>query len=317
MPIVIGTDEAGYGPNLGPLVITATTWNLPAGMTAEDMWTALDQSVVQTASSSDHRLHVADSKKVYSSGKSIRPLELSALAFLSVLADCPSSVPELGRQVGGRHFDQGYATTPRLSPTPVSLPCAVDAEELVNAGRLLNSGLAAANIELCRIQSCVMFPREFNQLVQAAGSKGIVLSAATLQLVKQATESIDLSEGGWVICDKHGGRNRYDDIISEAFDDRFVFRLEESRQRSCYRLENLHFCFRTKAEELLPAALSSIVSKYVREMLMEEFNAFWQSHLPGLKPTKGYPVDALRFWDDIAELVHDLQLDKTTLWRCR
>ncbi len=26
---VIGTDEAGYGPNLGPLVISATLWETP------------------------------------------------------------------------------------------------------------------------------------------------------------------------------------------------------------------------------------------------------------------------------------------------
>ncbi len=29
MGYVLGTDEAGYGPNLGPLVVTATLWEVP------------------------------------------------------------------------------------------------------------------------------------------------------------------------------------------------------------------------------------------------------------------------------------------------
>ena len=30
MTLVIGTDEAGYGPNLGPLVVAATAWQVEA-----------------------------------------------------------------------------------------------------------------------------------------------------------------------------------------------------------------------------------------------------------------------------------------------
>ena len=28
--IVIGVDEAGYGPNIGPLIVAATAWRVPA-----------------------------------------------------------------------------------------------------------------------------------------------------------------------------------------------------------------------------------------------------------------------------------------------
>ena len=30
MTLIIGTDEAGYGPNLGPLVVAATAWRVKA-----------------------------------------------------------------------------------------------------------------------------------------------------------------------------------------------------------------------------------------------------------------------------------------------
>ena len=37
MGYAIGTDEAGYGPNLGPLVISATVWEIPDGVRAGEV----------------------------------------------------------------------------------------------------------------------------------------------------------------------------------------------------------------------------------------------------------------------------------------
>ena len=41
MTYLIGTDEAGYGPNLGPLVISATVWRVPDGVRAEGLYKRL------------------------------------------------------------------------------------------------------------------------------------------------------------------------------------------------------------------------------------------------------------------------------------
>ena len=38
MGYLIGTDEAGYGPNLGPLVISASVWQVPDGASAEELF---------------------------------------------------------------------------------------------------------------------------------------------------------------------------------------------------------------------------------------------------------------------------------------
>ena len=37
-------------------------------------------------------------------------------------------------------------------------------------------------------------------------------------------------------------------------------------------------------------ALASIVSKTVRELWMDVFNAYWRRRVPGLRPTAGYPT---------------------------
>jgi len=60
-----------------------------------------------------------------------------------------------------------------------------------------------------------------------------------------------------------------------------------------------------------------MVCKYVRELSMELFNEFWQSHVSDLKPTKGYPQDARRFRADIAQAQSVLGISDQVLWRER
>ena len=71
------------------------------------------------------------------------------------------------------------------------------------------------------------------------------------------------------------------------------------------RADAEHFC----------VALASMVSKYVRELLMGEFNAFWLRHLPELRPTAGYPGDAARFFEAIRPVAATLGLAESALWR--
>jgi ribonuclease HII len=167
------------------------------------------------------------------------------------------------------------------------------------------------------VQSRILFPAEFNLLCERTGSKGIVLSEATMDLVQHFLETCTDRLAASVCCDKHGGRNRYDELIAEHSDDAFVFRVQESRARSLYRVGDVDYCFRTKAEEYLPVALASMVAKYTRELLMSEFNAFWTTHVPELKPTQGYPVDATRFREEIADTAATLGIDESRFWRQR
>lgn len=317
MPVLIGTDEAGYGPNLGPLVVTATTWHLPDGMQPDELQQCLNKVVTDTGKRGEQRLHVADSKQVYSAGKTIAPLERGVLSFLKHLGTPHDSVGALGKGLSGAEFASDYAAVRRDIVPERKLPVAADSADCQDMADRLTEVMRQADVRLLKIESSIMFPPEFNAGVAETDSKGKVLSAATLSLVKSATEHPDADKNGWVVCDKHGGRNRYDDIISAAFDDAFVFRVEESGPRSRYRLNDLEFCFRTKAEEVLPVALASMVCKYVRETVMMQFNQFWRHYLPDLKPTKGYPQDAKRFWEDISAKAAELGIEKSAIWRVR
>jgi hypothetical protein len=124
-----------------------------------------------------------------------------------------------------------------------------------------------------------------------------------------------------VVCDKHGGRNRYAPLLGEHFPDFMIEIHGESRQRSVYRFgpdgRRMEFCFRVNAERCLPAALASMASKYLRELAMRPFNDFWCSRVPGLAPTAGYPQDARRFKIAITAVQCELGIEDNTIWRVK
>ncbi len=50
---------------------------------------------------------------------------------------------------------------------------------------------------------------------------------------------------------------------------------------------------------------------------MQAFNEFWVAHVPGLRPTAGYPVDARRFVAQIRDRQQQLGISDNMLWRTR
>ena len=173
-----------------------------------------------------------------------------------------------------------------------------------------------ANVTLRAIRSEIVSPERFNSLVRECDNKALALSRISLNLLRSVWNPDD-DLPTLVICDKHGGRNRYDDLLAEVLDDRMVFAVGESRERSVYRVGSTELRFQMKAEANFPVALASLVCKYVRELSMQVFNQFWAEHVPGLKPTAGYPVDAARFGMDIAEAQQRLGITDDVLWRER
>ena len=63
MPWIVGIDEAGYGPNLGPLVMTAVVAEAPDER-PPDLWNDLSATVCR-AGGDAQRLWVDDSKAIW------------------------------------------------------------------------------------------------------------------------------------------------------------------------------------------------------------------------------------------------------------
>ncbi len=387
MTYLIGTDEAGYGPNLGPLAISATVWEVPDGIRAEDLYRHLEGVVArepgrdarrtegsgfrvqgsgvrgQSRAVSARPVAIADSKRLYHSGKGIGLLERGLLAAMAVTghrpatwrevwsALAPSATGELqkvpwyadydvpvpldalpaaqggmtarlggmpSRSVGMSGEPHGGATDamPAYDMATQATPCHPDAMR----PSALAAGLASAGVRLLAIHSRPVFEGEFNDLLERHPSKGAALSHETLRLVADAIGP--LGNGPiHILCDKHGGRNTYRELLEKAFPDRLIEVYGEGREQSNYRFgppeRRIEIRFQAKAEAHLPAALASMASKYLRELAMRAFNAFWCQRVPGLAPTAGYPLDARRFKTAIAAAQAELGIPDRLLWRSK
>ena len=275
--IILGTDEAGYGPNLGPLVVSLTVWEADAE-NLSSLFEPLNKAGIP----------VGDSKKLYHGG-SLVTLETGVLV-------------------------------PMRSMKKDVLPMVNDAEKITQLVPKFEEILRKHQIRFFDMQHRSVEPEEFNQLLDRFDSKGSLLSNITLHLIAKRLET--LTQGNvLILCDKHGGRNRYLDILTEFFAGEFIQVLQESRESSVYRIisEGRHWEFRflAKGETHLPIALASMSSKYHRELAMLRFNAFWQSHVPNLQPTAGYPEDAKRFKRQIADAQKRLGITDENFWRKR
>jgi ribonuclease HII len=111
-------------------------------------------------------------------------------------------------------------------------------------------------------------------------------------------------------------------MVQEAFPDGWIVTERESAEESRYRVELLDrpitVVFRPRADgDCLAVALASMLCKYLREVCMRQFNRFWAQHVPGLKPTAGYPGDARRFFEEIRPAMARLGLTEDQVWRKR
>lgn len=302
--IVIGTDEAGYGPNLGPLVVSATMWSVPS----EDVFETFAAELASKG------IRIDDSKKIFRQGS---PIGLEQV-ILPVLRLLKISLPKFFAGLAVNRADEAIVE-PDGFPDPV--PIFGEVKTLAENVLVLADTLARFEMKLVAVRCRTIFPGEFNRLLDRHDSKGSLLSEATIRLVTEILSQKKPTPPVLVLCDKHGGRNRYLDLLTHHFSDEFFRIVTEGREKSIYRnmdtQQPLEFRFMAKGDSETPVALASMFAKYVRELAMIRLNEFWQRKIPELKPTAGYPEDAKRFKKEIESVQRKLEIDDDTIWRRR
>ena len=85
MVILAGIDEAGYGPLLGPLVVSVAALEMPAELLRADLWDHLSKAVAKDKKGFNGRLLITDSKKAYTPSSGIAHLRRTVLSSLAVI----------------------------------------------------------------------------------------------------------------------------------------------------------------------------------------------------------------------------------------
>ncbi|RCS56195.1 hypothetical protein DTL42_00270 [Bremerella cremea] len=320
MAYLIGVDEAGYGPNLGPLVIGGTLWQIEQpgdDLAAVDLYQRL-QAAVASKPSRQH-LAIADSKVIYAKRKDVSLLEEAVLATCVPTANvlpiwhgpCEVDLPD---EVLGEHapWYQGWDT-----PFPLHADC-----ELIASRRAaFLEACQSAGVTLADVRSQFLTAKRFNARLATCDNKSTLLSQATMGLVICLLQSIPAKDASAVriVCDKHGGRDYYLGLLQHFFPAAWWQPLEESKAVSRYTTElderQVTIEFRSKGEGFLPTALASIYAKFHREVAMLAFNRYWATQVPGIAETAGYPVDAKRFAQQTIAARKQLGISDEMFWR--
>lgn len=344
MAFLVGVDEAGYGPLLGPLCVGAAVLEVaPAHFAPSvpipppsspdsalspvptpDLWQVLGTAVCRKPRDTRGRIAIDDSKKLKrpndSAAHPLEHLERGVLAWVRCLAPSPAMpIDALDDLALLRLLGAAPSATAPWSGDGVPLPLANDRGLLGIAAQRLHRALDANGLAFRALRVRALDAPEFNAAFERTRSKASVNSMLALEHLLEVCRSHRDDE---IIAafDRHGGRTHYRDDLALTFPDAIVRVIEESESASRYELHDarrvVRISWQSEAESRhLPVALASMAAKFVRELWMARLNRYFTHFLPEVKATAGYVEDGRRWLRQVEPHLAGLGLDPRQLVR--
>ena len=307
---VVGMDEAGYGPNLGPFVMAGVM----AKWKGEGDWVEAFKTLSRSAKKKpDSKPLVDDSKKAYAK-EGLEGLEKTVALFFNTKETLGAWLNE--KSVFGT---TDLAQESWFKPEENTFLPGIDSDALHSMNSL---NFAEAGFESFDCRFFILPSLAFNEVVEKEDNKGAVLSKGMINIFKHFESNFSQNDSIYGYVDKHGGKNNYSATLQNILNKGLILAGQEGISESNYKSlgadQNWNFKILPKADVNYPmVGLASMLAKWMRERLMKQFNAYWAEQVPGIVPTAGYPGDAPRFYELIKEKAATLGLSKEKVWRSR
>jgi len=273
---VVGVDENGLGPLLGPLVTTAVTLEIaryqPRRHGELGRGLGIDDS---KATAGFGQMGVAEglALAVHERLRGHIPRDVDAL-FEGLLLDRPRALRGL---CPTRSEAQCWSAPP-------ALPCF--GGEVVDGRRILEK-LTARGVRLVHARSALACTGTLNRLLRTGQSRVEV----DLELMERLVLDAHAQAGDevYAICGMVGGIRSYPEKMRHLCKEELTPRRAQ-RGTLAFDVRSVgHVRFEIDADARhLPVALASMLRKYVRELWMERQNRFYRGHAPELAEVSGY-----------------------------
>lgn len=278
---IVGIDENGLGPRLGPLVVTGSIFEIEGTYHPAKFW----------EETSVPGLIINDSKKVFSQRNKARGERSVLIYYHYLFKQPPGKANDFLSQILLSNFTElrrgcGENSEIMCWEPGINLPFWYQENDLTKFTEKINQRM----IKLREVKTILCCPYNFNSWLsteRVGDNKNRLDFSLFEDLIKYYYHKY--GEEILYLCGKIGGTINYRGYFS--FLNNFSGRQEiGQRDLSSYRFDPLGTVqfIKDGDERHFPIALSSMFGKYIREIFIERLNRFFCSQIPGLRPVSGY-----------------------------
>lgn len=262
--LMIGVDENGLGPALGPMIATAVTLKV---LEMPTPW--------HTPMMAEH-LGITDSKAI-ASFKNMKGVESFVLAHLADQSlDSLYLHAESKLQTRCPNAESQAQCFSKNKPPPL-----FGGETAKGASQLL--ALKKLGIEIVRVKSHVICANAFNDRIKHKSKFAVDLDL----FMDLITDSHCSTGANRAICGMIGGIRHYHEFF--GYPSRPIENGKGVSHHQVMTPDPIEVRFEVDADARhVAVSLASMFGKYIRELWVLRQNLFYQDHLPGFNPVSGY-----------------------------